>query len=202
MKRRTFLRTTTGSARRERGPARPLSACSLLAEALRSAAGPSAAAHPAALVVAGGEHRRHRAHAGRAGAAREAHPRGRSEAVGVRRPLGTRSRRWSTSGFPSCKIVKGTIGADGRASNADLATPSRGAISCCTAPGRRSWRRRTWRRSCKHTGKPFGVYGITHGGVPAGPTDKELCSSQAKFVFFRDSVSLELGEGGGRAPAR
>jgi polysaccharide pyruvyl transferase WcaK-like protein len=41
----------------------------------------------------------------------------------------------------------------------------------------------------EHTGKPFGVYGITHGSFFSGD-HKELLS-QAKFVYFRDSVSLE-----------
>ena len=44
----------------------------------------------------------------------------------------------------------------------------------------------------KHTGKPFGVYGITHGSFLSGD-DKDLLS-QAKFLFFRDSVSLELAK--------
>ncbi len=37
------------------------------------------------------------------------------------------------------------------------------------------------------TGKPFGIYGITFGG--AAPAEIELLS-RAKFVFFRDTVSL------------
>ena len=52
----------------------------------------------------------------------------------------------------------------------------------------------------KHTGKPFGVYGITHGSFLSGD-DKDLLS-QAKFVFFRDSVSLARAKADGRARAR
>jgi polysaccharide pyruvyl transferase WcaK-like protein len=47
----------------------------------------------------------------------------------------------------------------------------------------------------QHTDKPFGVYGITHGSFLSGP-DKDLLS-QAKFVFFRDSVSLERAKAEG-----
>jgi polysaccharide pyruvyl transferase WcaK-like protein len=47
----------------------------------------------------------------------------------------------------------------------------------------------------KHTGKPFGVYGITHGPFRSGP-GKELLGA-AKFVFFRDSVSLEQAKADG-----
>jgi len=44
----------------------------------------------------------------------------------------------------------------------------------------------------RHTGKPFGVYGITHGSFLSGD-DKDILN-QAKFVFFRDSASLELAK--------
>jgi len=43
----------------------------------------------------------------------------------------------------------------------------------------------------KETGKPFGVYGITLGQVDAA--QRELLSA-AQFVFFRDSVSLEVAK--------
>jgi polysaccharide pyruvyl transferase WcaK-like protein len=44
----------------------------------------------------------------------------------------------------------------------------------------------------QHAKKPFGVYGITHGSFLSG-NDKELLS-KAKFVFFRDTVSLNLAK--------
>jgi polysaccharide pyruvyl transferase WcaK-like protein len=46
----------------------------------------------------------------------------------------------------------------------------------------------------KHTGKPFGVYGITYGGF--GTAEKEILS-QARFAYFRDSVSLEKAKSDG-----
>ena len=44
-------------------------------------------------------------------------------------------------------------------------------------------------RWVKETGKPFGVYGISLSDAPVNIV-KTL--SQAKFVFFRDTVSLEM----------
>lgn len=50
----------------------------------------------------------------------------------------------------------------------------------------------------QETGKPFGVYGIT---LPAAGPDTVELLSKARFVFFRDSVSLGLAkEAGVRAP--
>ena len=48
----------------------------------------------------------------------------------------------------------------------------------------------------KHTGKPFGVYGITHGSFQSRTIDKELLN-QAKFVYFRDTPSLQLAQAEG-----
>ncbi|MFC5408531.1 polysaccharide pyruvyl transferase family protein [Larkinella bovis] len=59
-----------------------------------------------------------------------------------------------------------------------------------------------WRNE---TGKPYGIYGITFPGVysddpkaaaKASPLDVELLTN-ARFVFFRDSVSLELAKANG-----
>ncbi len=53
-------------------------------------------------------------------------------------------------------------------------------------------------RWIKETGKPFGVYGITLSEAPA---DIVRILNQAKFVFFRDTVSLELAKSKGiKAP--
>jgi len=48
----------------------------------------------------------------------------------------------------------------------------------------------------QHTGKPYGVYGITHGSFCTGGRDKDILSG-AKFAFFRDSVSLEKAKADG-----
>jgi polysaccharide pyruvyl transferase WcaK-like protein len=92
--------------------------------------------------------------------------------------------------FPSLQIVKGTIGADGKASNPELAD----ALAWCDfllhGSGASLVAARDVEAFLKHTGKPFGVYGITHGSFLSG--DDTALLSRASFVFFRDSVSLAL----------
>ena len=90
--------------------------------------------------------------------------------------------------FPKLKIVKGTMGADGQAANKDLAEAVAWADFLLHGSGPSLVAAKDVAAFVKHTGKPFGVYGITHGSFLSGP-DKELLS-QARFVFFRDSVSL------------
>jgi len=90
--------------------------------------------------------------------------------------------------FPKLRIVKGAIGAEGRASNADLADAVAWADFLLHGSGPSLVAAKDVAAFVKHTGKPFGVYGITHGSFLSGP-DKDLLS-QARFVFFRDSVSL------------
>ncbi|TWU20499.1 Polysaccharide pyruvyl transferase [Novipirellula galeiformis] len=94
--------------------------------------------------------------------------------------------------FPTLRIVKGAIGAGGNASNAELQT----AIDECDfllhGSGPSLVAARDVAAFVQHVGKPFGVYGITHGSFFSGD-DKELLS-QAEFVFFRDSVSLEFAK--------
>lgn len=89
--------------------------------------------------------------------------------------------------FPQLKIVKGSINAAGKASNADLAE----AIDWCdfllhgSGPSLVAYR--DVAAFVELTKKPFGVYGITYGG---GTPDQQALMSQAQFLFFRDSVSL------------
>jgi polysaccharide pyruvyl transferase WcaK-like protein len=86
--------------------------------------------------------------------------------------------------------VKGTIGADGSASNPPLAD----AISWCDfllhGSGPSLVAATDVAAFLQHTGKPFGVYGITHGSFLSG--DDASLLSRARFVFFRDSVSLAV----------
>jgi hypothetical protein len=90
--------------------------------------------------------------------------------------------------FPKLQIVKGSIGANGRASTPEL----QAALDWCDfllhGSGASLVAAKDVAAFTKHTAKPFGVYGITHGSFFSGD-DKDLLS-QAKFVFFRDSVSL------------
>lgn len=99
--------------------------------------------------------------------------------------------------FPKLRIVKGTIGADGAASTADLADAIDWADFLLHGSGPSLVAARDVAAFVRQTGKPFGVYGITHGSFLSG-NDKELLS-QARFVYFRDSVSLERARSAGVA---
>jgi polysaccharide pyruvyl transferase WcaK-like protein len=91
--------------------------------------------------------------------------------------------------FPKLRIVKGTIGANGKASSKELGDAIVWTDFLLHGSGASLVAAKDVAAFVKHTGKPFGVYGITHGSFFSG-NDKDLLS-QAKFVFFRDSVSLE-----------
>lgn len=91
--------------------------------------------------------------------------------------------------FPNLRIVKGSIGADGRASNSELADAIAETDFLLHGSGPSLVAARDVAAFVQHTGKPFGVYGITHGSFLSG-NDRELLG-QAKFVYFRDSESLE-----------
>jgi polysaccharide pyruvyl transferase WcaK-like protein len=91
--------------------------------------------------------------------------------------------------FPKLKIVKGLIRSDGSASNKELAEAIEWTDFLLHGSGPSLVAAKDVAAFVKHTGKPFGVYGITHGGFYSEDTTELL--SQAKFVFFRDSVSLE-----------
>lgn len=90
--------------------------------------------------------------------------------------------------FPSLRIVKGRIGADGSAANPDLAA----ALAWCDVlvhgSGPSLVARQDVEAFVRHVGKPFGVFGITWDG--SDPSEAGLLS-KAGFVYFRDSVSLE-----------
>ncbi|MDX9981187.1 MAG: polysaccharide pyruvyl transferase family protein [Lentisphaeria bacterium] len=96
--------------------------------------------------------------------------------------------------FPGLRIVKGTIGADGRASKPELAEAVAWADFLLHGSGPSFVARKDVAAFVQHTGKPFGVYGITYGGADA---EERALLSQARFVFFRDSVSLEKAKAEG-----
>jgi len=96
------------------------------------------------------------------------------------------------------RIVKGTIGADGRASDPTLADAVAWSNFLLHGSGPSMVGRADIAAFVRHTRKPFGVYGITYGGF--GTAEKELLG-QARFAYFRDSVSLEKAKADGiRAP--
>jgi polysaccharide pyruvyl transferase WcaK-like protein len=96
--------------------------------------------------------------------------------------------------FPKLRIVKGTIGAAGKASSAELGE----AVAWCdfllhgSGPSMVAYK--DVAAFAKHTGKPFGVYGITYGSAEQA---QRTLMSQAKFLYFRDSVSLAKAKGEG-----
>jgi hypothetical protein len=101
--------------------------------------------------------------------------------------------------FPKLRIVKGTIGADGKASNADLEAAIQWTDFLLHGSGPALVAARDVAAFIKHTGKPYGVYGITHGSFLSGD-DKDTLS-KAKFIYFRDTLSLEVARKQGiRAP--
>ncbi len=91
--------------------------------------------------------------------------------------------------FPRLKVVKGTIGEGGKASNSELGDAVGWADFLLHGSGPSLVGAKDVRAFANTAEKPFGVYGITHGASWSG-SEKELLG-QAKFVFFRDSVSLE-----------
>lgn len=95
--------------------------------------------------------------------------------------------------FPNLKIVKGSIRTNGKASNADLADAVAWTDFLLHGSGPSLVAAKDVAAFVKRTSKPFGVYGITHGSFLSG--DNKSLLSQAKFVYFRDSASLERAEG-------
>jgi polysaccharide pyruvyl transferase WcaK-like protein len=97
--------------------------------------------------------------------------------------------------FPDLRIVRGTIGARG-ASTPELAAEVEQADFLLHGSGPSFVAAADTAAFVKYTGKPFGVYGITYSG--AGESQRELLS-QARFLFFRDTVSLALARSEGIA---
>jgi hypothetical protein len=93
--------------------------------------------------------------------------------------------------FPNLVIVKGTIGANGKASKPELADALAWTDFLLHGSGPSLVAARDVAAFAKHVGKPYGVYGITHGTNP--PTaDERTVFDGARFVFFRDELSLKL----------
>lgn len=98
--------------------------------------------------------------------------------------------------FPKLQIVKGHLDADGKASDAGLAAAVEWADFLLHGSGPSLVAAGDVAAFAQHTGKPYGVYGITHGSFFTGARDKDILSG-AKFAFFRDSVSLEKAKSDG-----
>lgn len=97
--------------------------------------------------------------------------------------------------FPWLRIVKGTLGAGGVASNSDLGQAVSWADFLLHGSGPSLVAAKDLAAFARHTGKPYGVYGITQRASLTG--DERDLLSRAKFVFFRDSVSLAAAKQAG-----
>jgi hypothetical protein len=93
--------------------------------------------------------------------------------------------------FPNLVIVKGTIGANGKASKPELADALAWTDFLLHGSGPSLVAARDVAAFVKHVGKPYGVYGITHGTNPT-TADERTVFDGARFVFFRDELSLKL----------
>jgi len=97
--------------------------------------------------------------------------------------------------FPKLTIVKGSIKADGKASNPELQAAIDGTDFLLHGSGASFVAVKDVMAFVQHTGKPFGVYGITYsGGVDAKQRD---LMTKAKFLYFRDTVSLAVAKADG-----
>jgi polysaccharide pyruvyl transferase WcaK-like protein len=96
--------------------------------------------------------------------------------------------------FPKLKIVKGRIDTNGRASNADLAQAIAQADFFLHGSGPSLVAEKDLSAFVQHTGKPFGIYGITYGGSEAAT---RALISKARFAYFRDSQSLAKAKADG-----
>lgn len=99
--------------------------------------------------------------------------------------------------FPKMKLVQGTLSADGVASTPELTDAIKRSDMFInnSGPATIGWADATAYK--KSTGKPIGVYGVTYGLY--GTPEKDILS-EAEFVFFRDTVSLERAKREGIKP--
>ena len=93
--------------------------------------------------------------------------------------------------FPNLEIVVGEVDENGFPTNPELEAAFRKADIFVhnSGPATLGWKEALGFK--KMTGRPFGVYGVTYGlyGIP----EKDALS-EAAFVYFRDTVSLELAK--------
>lgn len=101
------------------------------------------------------------------------------------------------AGFPRVQIVRGSLGNDGEPSTPELRTAFDRATLLLHGSGPSVVRAQDvegWRRL---TGKPYGIYGVTVSGV--NDELRDLLSG-ARFVYCRDTISLETVRESGATP--
>jgi polysaccharide pyruvyl transferase WcaK-like protein len=94
--------------------------------------------------------------------------------------------------FPKLKIVMGTIGENGKASNDELADAIAWTDFLLHGSGASFVAQKDVAAFVEHTGKPFGIYGITYSGGSSKSVQDLM--GRAKFIFFRDTVSLGVAK--------
>jgi polysaccharide pyruvyl transferase WcaK-like protein len=100
--------------------------------------------------------------------------------------------------FPKLRIVKGTVDAAGQTKVKELAEAMDWCDFLLHGSGPSFVAAKDVAAFVKRTGKPFGLYGITYSG--ADPAQQALLS-QARFLYFRDTVSLARAQKDGiKAP--
>ena len=99
-----------------------------------------------------------------------------------------------TKRFPHIKIVEGKLDAQGKASSGTLqeAIDAADFMLHNSGPATIGWADLTAFKKIYH--KPFGVFGVTYGLY--GAPEKDILS-EAAFVYFRDSVSLQKAKDAG-----
>lgn len=101
-----------------------------------------------------------------------------------------------TKRFPKLNVVKGAIDPDGKTAVKDLDDTINECDFFLHSSGPALVAAKDLAAFVKRTGKPYGVYGITCSG--SDDAQKKLLS-EAKFVYFRDTVSLAKAKSDGVA---
>ena len=92
--------------------------------------------------------------------------------------------------FPELKVVKGQIEENGKASNQELQEALQKSDFLLHGSGPLLVGHIEVDAYTRYFKKPFGVFGITYGGYNEAEWCKEILN-QAKFIYFRDTISLE-----------
>lgn len=103
-------------------------------------------------------------------------------------------REMLAAAFPKVTIAEGTVGKDGEPSTVALRRAWADSDLLLHGSGPSVVAEKdvaAWRRA---TGKPYGIYGVTIGGLT---NDLRDLLSAARFVFCRDTLSLKLIRDGG-----
>jgi hypothetical protein len=155
------------------------------------------AAYPPVQRLADGEHRRRRARAGHPRPAGEASPEAEITLWPHYHHHPPEEVAMLTRRFPKLRIVAGQLGEAGEPpAEVGAAMDAADFFLHGSGPATIGWRQIAAFR--KRTGRGFGVYGVTYGLY--GTPEKALLSDAA-FLYFRDSVSLERARRDGiRAP--